>query len=99
MNLRHAAALAGLGWYLMLPPVPNTGAPPDTTAPFNTWRTEGSFDTAHECQAYLVELNDLASKHRAQLFAGGDAQRRGYLTLALPAGRCIATDDPRLKPN
>jgi hypothetical protein len=83
----------------MLPPVPKNGTPPDTTAPLNTWRSEGAFDTARECQAYLVELNDLRSKRREQLFASSDPTRRGYLTLALPAGRCIATDDLRLKPN
>jgi hypothetical protein len=99
MKLRHAAALAAIGWYLMLPPIPKTGTPPDTTAPLNTWRSEGAFDTAHECQAYLVELDDLNSQRRAHLFASSNPARRGYLTLALLAGRCIATDDPRLKPN
>ena len=97
MKLCQGAALAAIGWYLMLPPVPKTGTPPDTTAPLNTWGSEGAFDTARECQAYLVELNDLSSQRRTQLFASNDPARRGYLTLALPAGRCIATDDLRLK--
>ena len=69
MKLHHAAALALMGWYLMLPPDPKTGTPPDTTAPLNTWRSEGTFETARECQAYLVELNDLSSRRRAQSFA------------------------------
>jgi hypothetical protein len=59
MNLRHAAALALVGWYLMMPPpdfdhathLPN--GRPNTDAPFSYWRNDGSFDSAKECKAEL----------------------------------------------
>ena len=59
MKPRHAAALAFVGWYLMLPP-PRFDATPqnlpipgeaNTDAPFKFWDAEGSFDSASDCEA------------------------------------------------
>jgi hypothetical protein len=47
MKLRNAA-LALVGWYLMLPPLPNHQ--PDTTAPLQTWEIWRSFDSATDCE-------------------------------------------------
>jgi|SRR5713101_6058180 len=49
MNLRHAAALALVGWYLLRPPGPNNGAP-DFKAPLSRWTYSGSFDSAKGCE-------------------------------------------------
>jgi hypothetical protein len=49
MKIHRATALALVGRYLMLPP-------PDTTAPFANWYTEGSFDSAAQCKAALDSL-------------------------------------------
>lgn len=45
MKTCHAAALALLGWYLMVPLVGG-----DASAPLSQWRTIDSFDTAQECR-------------------------------------------------
>jgi hypothetical protein len=50
MNLRHAAALALVGWYLMVPlpgndPIPNAGV-----RSFLKWIHLQSFDSAAECE-------------------------------------------------
>ena len=57
MNLRHAAALVFMGWYLLAPPPsldwqhakrPLDSLRPD--APLSEWIIWGSFDSARECQ-------------------------------------------------
>jgi hypothetical protein len=45
VNLRHAAALALMGWYLMLAP----SVPSGSNAPLSNWRTVGSYDSAEAC--------------------------------------------------
>jgi hypothetical protein len=50
---RHVIALALVGWYLMRPPI--VGGHIDTSAPLNSWRTTGSYDTAIECRKVLED--------------------------------------------
>lgn len=57
MNLRHAAALVLVGWYLMIPPLivppPSENPPPlstDDKAPLARWDISRSFDRADECE-------------------------------------------------
>jgi hypothetical protein len=66
MNIRHAAALALVGWYLMLPPVGYdsklarfvTGGWNDDGSPnLSRWEQAGSFDTASDCQSAVTLLN------------------------------------------
>jgi hypothetical protein len=87
MKPRQAAALALVGWYLMVPPVGSFKAivtsSGDVTIqwtirdhasspPLTTWSISKSFDTAAECEA----------------------QRMNHIqSVAI----CVATDDPRLK--
>jgi hypothetical protein len=52
----HAASLALIGWYLMMPPVQDYGAPPKT--PLSQWDQAGAFDTAAACEAGLADLWD-----------------------------------------
>jgi hypothetical protein len=89
MKIRHAAALALVGWYLVTPP---STLPPDVSykAPLRKWRIVRSFDTADDCEdsrssffeesRQKVALNMLEPTYRDFMFA-----------------ECIATDDPRLK--
>ncbi len=73
MNPRHAAALALVGWYLMMPPpqfdpathLPNGG--PNLDAPLSDWRNEGSFDSAKECQAGLKDNIAFALQIQAKI--------------------------------
>jgi hypothetical protein len=46
---RHSAALALLGWYLMLPPVTSDGRT-QKDAPLSRWYIFSSFETKEECE-------------------------------------------------
>src|ERR1039457_3827850 len=62
MNPRHAAALALVGRYLMVPPHP-TATTLDSDAPLSKWRVYEVFDTAVTCNtAQASEEQDWKSK-------------------------------------
>ena len=99
MTIRHASALALVGWYLMTPPaLPDTdqnhGAPvyTDINAPISRWETIESFDEALACQNSLRQHLERIRTVRNCDTIGGPVCR-GFKT-----AKCIATDDPRLKP-
>jgi len=61
MKVRHAAALALIGWYLMAPPssLPTISSQgleikEDATAPLSKWKSVGTFLTQKECDAHRV---------------------------------------------
>jgi hypothetical protein len=96
MKRRHAAALALLGWYLMLPPIIPDGRGGYTVAvdaPLSKQFVNGSYDRASDC-------DDLRSSVVAK--GGRDRERlhRHTLEWALAVqstqAQCISTDDPRL---
>jgi hypothetical protein len=72
MNLRHAAALALVGWYLMLPLV-NGDASPATQLPLSEWTQEGSFDRAEDCKRALAERLQTAKQRIAKVKQHMDA--------------------------
>jgi hypothetical protein len=90
MNRRHAAALALVGWYLMMPP--ESG---DKGAPLSKWEIVNSFDDAENCQ---VDRHDFSTDGMKRLNA---PKNKADLKLGLRfiESVCIATDDPRLKGN
>jgi hypothetical protein len=51
MKLRHAAALALVGWYLMMPPL-RGGGKPDDQAPISAWTVFRKFDSTAACQEW-----------------------------------------------
>jgi hypothetical protein len=51
MTFLHAAALALVVWYLMLPP--RDGAEVTIHAPLSRWKIDGSYDSARKCQKQL----------------------------------------------
>ena len=110
MNLRHAAALALVGWYLMMPPdnwtlcsksVADCEAISD--APLGRWNTTQSFDSANQCeQARSVwegrgtkDFN--AAKFNSYETLTTSRSTRLMLDQGRIAARCVSTDDPRLK--
>jgi hypothetical protein len=97
MKLRHAAALVSIGWYLMVPPLqgPYTFLPQNL--PLNRWGLHASFDTAAECQAYQGEL--VKEMQRKQRGKSKPTDADNVFASVAVYGRCIATDDPRLKGN
>jgi len=113
MSSRHAAALALVGWYLLMPPWAGGDPPTDvnTSAPLIQWNVGYSFDTRAECQnarAGESRLSDksLGEKVDAQFadtFSGQTPtfeQREGAIKLLrkrINEMRCVSGDDPRLK--
>ena len=82
MNTRHAAALALVGWYLMMPPL-RGGGKPDDQAPISAWTVFRKFDSTAACQEWKYKLETRARK------TGRYGPR--------PVFMCVASDDPRLK--
>jgi hypothetical protein len=91
MELRHAAALALVGWYLMLPPayVHHGMLAFRQNAPFTKWMRGRGFDGEAACKDLIASV----SKMRGPFENGQQA----YVVAQTAAGRCVASDDPRLK--
>ena len=97
MNLRHAAALALVGWYLMMPPG-NLNTCPDSNTPISEWEVSASFDTATQCtSAKNKQWNDAFHAQAKVGFKGQCGGGFDPLWSKLMQAECIATDDPRLK--
>jgi hypothetical protein len=110
MKPRHAAALALVTWYLLIPPW--AGKDWDTSAPLNEWNvTRPTFGTRAECQRTKVDFSHLSDdtlgeKVDAELAEASPGQMptfeqrdRGIKLLRnrLNEMRCVSGDDPRLK--
>ncbi len=89
--LRHAAALALVGWYLMTPSITHPSYSVtilgDSSDQISTWTIEQSFDSARECEQVRQTIEQ-SLKMKTAMSAH---------ELALLSAQCIATDDPRLK--
>ena len=81
MILRHAAALALVGWYLMVPPFrsgwfSSSATELDTKAPLSRWRVIGSFDEVASCyymrKEYRRVLHDPPGAELGSLNTIGD---------------------------
>jgi hypothetical protein len=105
MNLRHLAALALVGWYLLMPPMGTIKTTEPLTwrtdAPLAEWQISQSFDKSDDCEkarkAYINNPdNSIVVPADMDKF---DAQT-SHLNqqVARLMAQCIATDDPRLNP-
>jgi hypothetical protein len=96
MNLRHAAALALVGWYLMVPPFIKVGdrVVPDSSALLSKWYWAGSFDSVDACERN--QEGEIVKAQKRKL-AQPTAKRGRSVEMGFWEARCIATDDPRLK--
>ncbi len=88
------AALALLGWYLMIAPprAASVGFDPDFSAPLTDWVRLRLFDSASECQA---SKQDYARKPPETLPFMLDGMKDARATMN--SAQCVATSDPRLK--
>jgi hypothetical protein len=92
MNLRHAAALAVAGWYVMVPPF---GA---LQTPVGKWHIVKAFDSAKQCQSYRDALVLAGEKElKSNTALSYETKSKGSEFFDATAAQCIATDDPRLK--
>ena len=83
MKLRHAAALALVGWYLMVPPLKSRGSMAvDASAPLARWHIFKSFDSVTECEALREKITK------------GEKDTEFYSAILTSA--CVASDDLRL---
>jgi len=91
MKRRHAAALALVGWYLMLPPVKQGTI--HTEAPLGKWEVNEAFESAERCnQGRKSNLNDAVQQLKNP---ASDALDR-ITAMDFLKAQCIASDDPRL---
>ena len=104
MKPRHAAALALVGWYLLIPPVfsPMGDHPRsfnDLSAPLNRWDLWASFDRKTSCENEKEHLRHEAPLRLKFAHEHPDQDRNGNIVAVSEAwqkAECIATDDPRV---
>ena len=102
---RHFAALAFVGWYLMMPP--NSAKIPhdvDPEVPLAHWITVASFDTEEKCEKALADLQNseqdpltLDTKGKLARLHKQPPDPALAKARAINAG-CVESDDFRLKP-
>ena len=101
MDLRHAAALVLVGWYLMWPPIqtPKDDKPYlDEHAEYGSWKVLHTFETQDECEVVRNRATKYARRGELIIFPNNFPVRDTALSLAQEADvECIASDDPRLK--
>jgi len=102
MKPRHAAAVALVGWYLIVPPAQNDN---DVryNAPISQWTIEHVFDSAVECDVARTRWRLRAKRiwdaivDPKQNLSPADGRLSIAQLRQLEACECIATDDQRLR--
>jgi hypothetical protein len=91
MKPRHAAALALVGWYLMVPPLSRSSnrqkIGSDFSRPLSEWLSVSVYDSEADCNKEIDAMNQRAAS----------MAREHHTMLNISHAQCIATDDPRLK--
>jgi hypothetical protein len=98
MNPRHGAALALVGWYLMMPPTtPGPGGQLlwQSAVPLSQWQNAHSFDSAEQCEKYLYARRADAYAKAGSMSAETAEGTKNFVNAAV----CVSSDDPRLKAN
>ena len=101
---RHIAALALVGWYLMMPPnstrIPHSV---ESEAPLSRWSIVTSFDTSESCEKALADLQS-QNRDPTELDTTGKLRRSQKQAPDPALGRarainsgCVESDDFRLK--
>ena len=99
---RHLAALALVGWYLMMPPdSPKIPHDVDPDIPISRWINVTGFDTEDSCEKALTDLQN-SEQDPITLDKTGKLKRLDKHDAALGKARainaaCIESDDIRLK--
>jgi hypothetical protein len=96
MKPRHAAALAFMGWYLLLPPLVNAPYKVDTEAPLTSWKVYQTFDTREECDKSLLATK-AKYQHTATAPVGAIKKGTRAFALQMTFARCVSSDNPMLK--
>ena len=105
MKPRHAAALALVGWFLLIPPVfspmgQHHRSFNDLHAPLNKWDIVSRFDSRAGCEKEKEHLRAEAPPRIRFGREHPDQEPNGNVLAVAEAwqlAECIATDDPRLR--
>jgi hypothetical protein len=84
MKLRHAAALALTGWYVLVPPTP------DPTLPLSQWTVVHESDSDVDCRVRA---------QMARVDAKQPPNNGNWVRNPNSYTQCVKSNDPRLKPN
>jgi hypothetical protein len=102
MKSRHAAALAIVVWYLMIPPINHNKV--DAHAPMSKWKKGVSFDSEKECDDSLKDAianpmteAEYRDAEKATLLAKMHPLSRSEMKKRTAESVCVSADDPRLK--
>jgi hypothetical protein len=87
MNLRHAVALALVGWYLLMPPTTHDHPSGNVDAPLAQWAKR---PTTYRDKAEREHVLD----QQRRLW---NAKNRQLKVRFYKQGQCVAANDPRLK--
>jgi hypothetical protein len=92
---RHLAALALVGWTLMVPPPRPVGDHFETNfyAPLSKWTRLRTFDLKSQCETERETYQQKPTGNLVIMLGAAEAQA------TTKASKCVATDDPRLKGN
>jgi hypothetical protein len=86
MKLRHAAALALVGWYMIIPPTSRDYPMGNVNAPLTEWvKRPTLYRDKEECEHVLDRQTRLRNARNRQLQVRFKRQ-----------WQCVASDDPRL---
>jgi hypothetical protein len=99
--VRHTAALALVGWYLMTAPVTYNEKDDFWGAYFGAsmgdWDIRGVYDTARAC-SNSQDMVRAAAEKKLSHGTKGKTNKQAWAQLGADSyAECIATDDPRLK--
>ncbi len=100
LKFSHAAALALVGWYLLMPPIVIEGdkAKIDGSVALSKWdRGDRVYETESACEETNARLRAIAERHKNWIGPSGSVTAASDRYVLLTNQRCIATDDPRLK--
>jgi len=92
MNPRHAAALALVGWYLMLPPSTSMYTF-DAKAPISKWIDFMTYDSSLQCEAALTDYRNKVNRNAFGVLPPIAAEMIAEFRVA----QCVSIDDPRIK--
>jgi|HubBroStandDraft_1064217.scaffolds.fasta_scaffold46531_2 hypothetical protein len=103
MNTRHAASIALVAWYLMIPPI-GADNNVDEHAPLLQWRKGVTFQSERECDDSLKDAiqNPMTpDEYQAAAKATRKAKMmplsKSEMTKRTLESLCVADDDPRIK--
>jgi hypothetical protein len=91
VNIRHAGAIALMGWYLMVPPPLSHSPKNGQIVPLSQWTRAGAFQSEESCETKRAARSKLDPALALGAYHGLPAEQ-------VYDAQCVATDDPRLKP-